>query len=104
MITSDYPDKSSKRCMRYNVTLGRQLFIKVFNIHFSFARWTNYYGCTWIYGLPYAVSRVKYLCGSTTWSNINFATIINTIELVTYPSYYYTSTITTGRVTIVNAQ
>ena len=77
IITSDYPDKSSKRCMRYNVTLGRQLFIKVFNIYFSFARWTNYYGCTWIYGLPYAVSRVKYLCGSTTWSNINILYVIS---------------------------
>ena len=71
IIRSDYPDMSSKRWMRYNVTFGRQLFIKVFNIYFSFARWINYYVCTWIYGPPYAVSLVKYLCGSTTWSNIN---------------------------------
>ena len=38
IIRSDYPDISSKRWMRYNVTFGRQLFIKVFNIYFSFAR------------------------------------------------------------------
>ena len=70
-FSSDYPDMSSKRCMRYNVIFWEQLFIRIFNIHFSFARWYNYDVSTCINGPPYAVSRVKYLCGSTTWSNIN---------------------------------
>ena len=70
-FSSDYPDMSSKRCMRYNVIFWKQLFIRMFNIHFSFARWYNYDVSTCINGPPYAVSRVNYLCGSTTWSNIN---------------------------------
>ena len=58
-FSSDYPDMSSKRCMRYNVIFWKQLFIRMFNIHFSFARWYNYDVSTCIYGPPYAVSRVK---------------------------------------------
>ena len=76
-FSSDYPDMSSKRCMRYNVIFWKQLFIRMFNIHFSFARWYNYDVSTCIYGPPYAVSRVNYLCGSTTWSNINILYVIS---------------------------
>ena len=80
-FSSDYPGMSSKRCMRYNVIFWEQLFIRIFNIHFSFARWYNYDVSTCINGPPYAVSRVKYLCGSTAWSNINKLHILSVFYL-----------------------
>ena len=80
-FSSDYPGMRSKRCMRYNVIFWKQLFIRMFNIHFSFARWYNYDVSTCINGPPYAVSRVKYLCGSTAWSNINKLHILSVFYL-----------------------